>query len=192
MRLVLVLVAALAVSACDNGRKVLDVLFGVTDEEEAEREGYGDDPPVIYGPHETAAGGGEAGEMAAPDPSPSGDCAGQAAAEAYVRCIYGGMASGSVRAGETPDGPAILTGRYWSIVQQMRAASPGWASVDPLCLCNSPASARVTSVSTTTEAEGAATLEVVLQGEAGANQLRVELTRDAGDGWRVADVIAHG
>lgn len=128
---------------------------------------------------------------AAPDEGVEGaSCSNITDAEAFVRCLYAGTASGAIRTGQEPDGPAYLSERYWRTIQQMQAAGPGWASMDPLCLCNVPGETSLSRARIGAPIDDGAAVEIALEQNGDAGNLRVELLR-TDEGWRVNDVVAH-
>lgn len=205
MRVLLILTAALGLTACEGWSKFSDEPEGDTDRKTAARleaeqhnrmvDEESDDRAAadLLNLGMAATEQGAAGDLASPEPRrPRGQqtCAGMNDAEAFVRCLYEGVGGGWLTSGEAPDGPEVLTDRYWRTVQQMRAAGPGWARIDPLCVCDTPGSVRLTSVRIANPGATEITAEVVLAGSSSPNA-RLSLVKEGAAGWQVADVALH-
>ena len=184
MRALLISVAALSLSACGETREEAQARSEL---ERIERERDEAASADIFSSITPSADAEDASDEGA---AQSGSCAGITDAETFVRCLYEGTASGSIRTGQEPDGPAFLSERYWRTVQQMRAAGPGWANMDPLCLCNAPGAMSVSRARIGAPIDNGAAVEIVLEQNGQMGNLRVELLRTE-DGWRVNDVVAH-
>jgi len=183
MRRTLILIAALGLAACGETREEAQARSEL-ERIEREREAQASEDAFSSIAPSADAEGASDGE------AQTGSCAGITDAETFVRCLYEGTAAGSVRTGQEPDGPAFLSERYWRTVQQMRAAGPGWANMDPLCLCNSPGEATLSRARIGAPIDNGAAVEIVLEQNGQMGNLRVELLRTE-EGWRVNDVVAH-
>lgn len=142
VRPILVVIAALALSACDDERKPLDILFGVTDDELEERRGYGPEPEEAEG----VAGGGEAADLAeAPETATGGgeSCAGTGGAEGFVRCVYAGLDSGAVDLSQPSDIQRVWGGTEAELAEYLAYPAEFRAQLvqtqrSTLCACPAP------------------------------------------------------
>lgn len=184
MRRTLTLIAALGLAACGETREEAQARSEL---ERIEREREAEASADAFSSIAPSPDPGDASDERA---AQAGSCADITDAEAFVRCLYEGTAAGSVRTGEEPDGPAFLSERYWRTVQQMRAAGPGWANMDPLCLCNAPGETALSRARIGAPIDNGAAVEIVLEQNGQTGNLRVELLR-TDEGWRVNDVVAH-
>lgn len=198
MRRTLILIAALGLAACGETREEAQARSareGLERERAQFDEKAGQDLLSLGGVGDSAPSPADrvAPEAADGDDGPAVDsapCSDITDAEAFVRCLYAGTASGSIRTGQEPDGPAYLSERYWRTIQQMRAAGPGWASMDPLCLCNAPGETSLSRARIGAPIDDGAAVEIMIEQNGQMGNLRVELQR-TDDGWRVNDVVAH-
>ena len=185
MRLVLVLVASLVVSACDNGRKVMDILFGVTEAEEEERAGYGPDP--AYDEEGGLAGGGEAADLAHDPVAAAGDdesCAGTGEAEGFVRCVYAGLDSGAVDLSQPSDIHRVWGGTEAELAEYLAYPAEFRAQLvqtqrSTLCACPAPDAGRFGIRAVSVRDTGADRAEARVRLENGGTVV-IELERQAG------------
>lgn len=183
MRLVLILVAAFAVSACDDGRKALDIIFGVTDDEIEERRGYDSGS----GWDDVATGGGEAAEMAgAPQAAARDDasCAGTGGAEGFVRCVYEELNTGAVDLSQPADIQRVWGGTEAELSEYLTYPAEFRAQLvqtqrATLCACPTPGEGTFDIRSVAVRDTGADRAEAQIRLEGGGTVV-IELERQAG------------